>query len=80
MTHKLAVSARWSAYWCLGCGELIRIPKWDILTTGLAPVRSKDHPENQLLWREQREMDHAHCSARRLVEPREARPPWSIIQ
>jgi hypothetical protein len=78
--HRLAYSELWSAYWCLGCGELVQVPTWDVLRMGETAVRIKGHPQHQLLWREARERDHERCHANRLVDPRTTRAPWSLIQ
>ncbi len=51
----------YSAYECLGCGELIEIPVMGILRQDHQPVAIRHNPENFLIWREMVEKDHEPC-------------------
>jgi hypothetical protein len=54
---------RWSAYECLGCGEMLEVPSLAFLKiegkVQRVPVRN--NPENLMLWRELHEIDHGQC-------------------
>lgn len=51
------------AYECLGCSELIEVPKFGWLNIGgvRQHVRIVGQPENLMLWVELHELDHAKC-------------------
>ncbi len=57
----LYLHERYDAYECLGCGEMIEIPRYAVIKAGLQPVEIKGNPENLLCWRELVEIDHAPC-------------------
>jgi hypothetical protein len=49
---------------CRGCHRILEIPMTAVLRNGTDPVEIQGHPENQLLWRELMEIDHARCAER----------------
>lgn len=56
--------ARYNAYECLGCREVIEQPRWATLPVDgkMARVRL-DSPEMVLIWKELHELDHEKCGA-----------------
>lgn len=51
-----------NAYECLGCGEMIAIPRFAILQAGRRAEPVRDNPENLQLWIEMHTLDHAECA------------------
>jgi hypothetical protein len=58
------------AYQCMGCLELIEVPKYAVLKVSgvLDRVPVKNQPENRMLWLELYELDHAKCHEFKDVE------------
>lgn len=53
---------------CLGCLEVIEIPKWGVVRAGGAREPIRDHPENLMLWLELQGLDHSKCASFATVE------------
>ncbi|MGA2890330.1 MAG: hypothetical protein ABSE51_19980 [Terracidiphilus sp.] len=63
VASPLYFHARYGAYECMGCYELIEIPYKATLVDGKERVRIKDNPENLVIWQEMMELDHQPCMA-----------------
>lgn len=61
---------RYDAYECLGCGEMLEVPKFARLKIDnkIQRVAIKGDPLNLLLWREMQEIDHGECAQFQDVE------------
>jgi hypothetical protein len=55
--------ARYGCYECLGCTEIIEIPRWGWLVVNghRCRVPVQGNPENLLLWLEMQQLDHEKC-------------------
>lgn len=71
--------ARYDAYECLGCQEMIEIPRRAVLEAGRQAEAVKGNPENMLRWVELMELDHKPCTqfsdSRMAEQAREHRQP-----
>lgn len=56
---------QWKAYECLGCGQVIEIPRMATLMVDgkMQRVTVLNNPENLLVWKELHEIDHEKCGA-----------------
>jgi len=48
---------------CMGCMEMIEVPKFGVLRAGGLREPIRNHPENLMRWRELQELDHSACSS-----------------
>lgn len=49
------------AYECLGCGDMLEVPRTAVLRMGQRPEAVRANPENRQIWLEMHELVHGKC-------------------